>query len=150
METAGQAVGRMEIVAEAAGRTVAAEHRMGCEEVDRIVAEGAVRKAKEAARGHRKVKELALVVHRRARAREPVRVVRRATGLVQAVHRANELVRAVRKAIDWAEEDQKAELVEKVPRLLRSRSRMHLSCQSGPRFAGWCPWACRPLAYRHR
>jgi hypothetical protein len=161
-ETAGQAVGRMATVDQeaghmgtadqAVGHTVAAGHRMG-----REAGEAVARKAKEPVQGHHKVKEVVQVVHRRAR-EHPVRAVHhkareqavrhRVTGLVQVVHRAMAMghCRAVAgKATDWVEEDQRAELAEKVPLLLRSKSRMRLSCQ--PRLV--CrPWACRPLACR--
>jgi hypothetical protein len=145
-ETAGQAVGRMATVDQeaghmgtadqAVGHTVAAGHRMG-----REAGEAVARKAKEPVQGHHKVKEVVQVVHRRAR-EHPVRAVHhkareqavrhRVTGLVQVVHRAMAMghCRAVAgKATDWVEEDQRAELAEKVPLLLRSKSRMRLSCQ---------------------
>ena len=168
MEIGGQVVGHTAIVDQELGHTVAVERRMGREEVDRTVlvaeaGEAAVRKAKEAAQVHQTVKELVQVV--RHRARELLLVVRRATGLVRAVHRrakeplrvgrmamAMEHCRAVAgKATDWAEEDQKGELAEKVPRPLHSRSRMHLSCQSGQRCPSASPpWASPPWAYRRR
>jgi hypothetical protein len=169
MATVDQEVGRMETVDQVVGHTVAAEHRIGCEEVDRTVlvaeaGEAVVRKVKEAVQGHHTVKEV-VRVHRRAK-EQPVQAVhRRVTEPVQVVHRAKETVQGVRmamgrwrevagKAIDWAEEDQKEELAEKVPLLLRSRSRKHLSCQSGQRLAcrPWPshPWASHPWAYRRR
>lgn len=163
-ETVGQAVGHMATVDQEAGHTVAAGRRMG-----REAGEAVVRKAKEPAQGRHKAKEVVQAVHHRARER-PVRAVRRrarerlrevhmARELHQVVHRrAKEPVQGARKAmgmgrwravagkvIDWVEEDQRAELAEKVPLLLRSRSRMHLSCQSDQQLA--CrPWACRPWA----
>jgi hypothetical protein len=173
-ETAGQVVGRMATVdqeaghmgtaGEAVGHTVAAGRRTG-----REAGEAVAHKAKEPVQGRHKVKEIVQVVHRRARehpvqavhhkAREhPVREVHHmVTGLVQVVHRAMAMghCRAVAgKVIDWVGEDQKAELAEKVPLLLRSKSRMHLSCQPGPRRAchpSACrPWASHPWAYRRR
>ena len=164
METVYQAVGRTETVGQAAGRTVAAEPRMGCGEVGRTeigADQLVVRKVMELVQGHHRVKELVRAAHRRAR--EPVQAVRMAKELARvARRRAREPVRVVRmamghcravagKAIGWVEEDQqkaeqKEEVVEKVPLLLRNRSRMHLSCQSAP--AGCCPLACRPLACR--
>ena len=128
METAGQVVGRMATVDHEDGHTVAGERRMGREEVDRTVLAGAdeavVRKAKEAARVHQKVKALVQVALHRAR--ELLRVVHRATEPVRVVHhRAREPVQGVRMAramghcraaagttVDWAEEDQKGELAE--------------------------------------
>ena len=172
-ETVGQGVGRMETVDQEVGHTAAAGRCMG-----REAGEVVVRKAKGPAQGRHKAKEAVQAVHHRARER-PVRAVRRrarerlrevhmARELHQVVHRrAKEPVQGARmamgmghwravagKVIDWVEEDQRAELAEKVPLLLRSRSRMHLSCQSGRQLA--CrPWACRPLAshpsaYRRR
>lgn len=144
-ETAVQVVGRTgtvdreaghtEPVGHAAGHMAAAERRM-----DREVGEAVVRKAKEPAQGRHKAKELGQVVHRRVKE------------LVEGAHMvmAMEHCRAVAgKEIEWVEEDQMAELVEKVLLLHHSRSRMHLSCQSGPRLA--CrplvshPWACHHL-----
>ena len=163
-ETVGQGVGRMETADQEVGHTVAAGRRMG-----REAGEAVVRKAKEPVQVRHKAKEAVQAVHHRARER-PVRAVRRrarerlrevhmARELHQVVHRrAKEPVQGARKAmgmgrwravagkvIDWVEEDQRAELAEKVPLLLRSRSRMHLSCQSDQQLA--CrPWACRPWA----
>jgi len=134
-ETAVQVVGHTEPVGHAAGHMAAAERRM-----DREVGEAVVRKAKEPAQGRHKAKELGQVVHRRVKE------------LVEGAHMvmAMEHCRAVAgKEIEWVEEDQMAELVEKVLLLHHSRSRMHLSCQSGPRLA--CrplvshPWACHHL-----
>jgi hypothetical protein len=147
MEIAGQVVGHTAIVDQELGHTVAVERRMGREEVGRTVlvaeaGEVAVRKANEAAQVHQTVKELVRAVHRRAK--EPLRVGRMAMAM--------EHCRAVAgKATDWAEEDQKGELAEKVPHPLRSRSRMHLSCQSGQRCPSASPpWASPPWAYRRR
>ena len=163
-ETVGQGVGRMETADQEVGHTVAAGRRMG-----REAGEAVVRKAKEPVQVRHKAKEAVQAVHHRARER-PVRAVRRrarkrlrevhmARELHQVVHRrATEPVQGARmamgmghwravagKVIDWVEEDQRAELAEKVPLLLRSRSRMHLSCQSDQQLA--CrPWACRPWA----
>ena len=167
METAGQVVGRMATVDHEDGHTVAGERRMGREEVDRTVLAGAdeavVRKAKEAARVHQKVKALVQVALHRAR--ELLRVVHRATEPVRVVHhRAREPVQGVRmaramghcrevagKTVDWAEEGQKEELAERVLLLLRSRSRKHLSCRSGQKYpSAYRPWAFPPWAYRRR
>ena len=183
-ETVGQGVGRMETADQEVGHTVAAGRRMGREAGEAVVRKAKepvqVRhKAKEPVQAvhHRARERPVRAVRRRARkrlrevhmARELHQVVhRRAKEPVQVAHRrAKEPVQVARmamgmghwravagKVIDWVEEDQRAELAEKVPLLLRSRSRMHLSCQSGRQLA--CrPWACRPLAshpsaYRRR
>jgi hypothetical protein len=125
--------------------------------------EAVVRKAKEAALVHQKVKELVRVVHHRAR--ELLRVVHMVTEPVRVAHRrVKEPVQGVRmaramghcraaagKTVDWAEEDQKGELAEKVRLLLRSRSRKHPSCRSGQRYPSACrPWAFLPWACRRR
>lgn len=161
-ETVGPAVGRKETVGREVDHTVVGERRTGREEVGHTAepGEAVVRKAKEVAQGHHKVKEPVQGHHM---AKELVQAVhRRATEPVQVVHRAKEPVQGGRMAMghweeaagketDWVEEDRKEELAEKVLLLLHSRSRMHPSCQSGPRSpAGRYPSACRPWAYRRR